>query len=314
MNVPSSGVAFPWRGLDFMTEADHVVGKRRLNLAHSGSAAGTTVLFLHGVLRNWRTFFALFEGLRERFCLAALDFRGHGLSDRTPGAYHVTHYVEDARAILPQLDARRLVLHGHSLGAMVALAVAAEAPDRVHGIVLEDPPGSTMGAKLPGTPLGHYLAGVRACMRERSTPEALFDCFSDIIVGECADGAPLRVRDQRDELSRRFSTESLALLDPAVLEPIVAGRWLEGFDLTALAGRVRCPVWLLQADPALGGMLNDNEAEGLSSHLAAGGVERIRFPGAGHSLHWAQPARLIEIIRAAGECDPEGGKKLRHRA
>ena len=299
MKAASPAAALPWHGLGFMAETRHAAGALRLNLALSAPAADTTVLFLHGVLRNWRTFFPLFEGLRARFHLAALDFRGHGLSDRRPGAYRVAHYVEDALAILPPLGARRLILHGHSLGAMVALAAAAEAPDRVQAIVLEDPPFSTMGGRLPATPLGGYFAGVRACLA--SPPDAWFDGFSDIIVGERADGTPLRVRDQRDELSRRFSAESLAMIDPAVLGPIVAGQWLDGFDFAALAGRVRCPVWLLQADAAHGGMLNDDDAELLASLLPAAAVERIRFPGAGHSLHWAQPARLVKILRAAGE-------------
>ena len=219
MNAASSGTAFPWQGLEFMAEAHHSAGARRLNRAQSASASGTTVLFLHGVLRNWRTFFQLIDGLRDRFCLAGLDFRGHGRSDRTPGAYRVTDYVEDALAILPQLDARRLVLHGHSLGAMVALAAAAEAPDRVHAIVLEDPPLSTMGERLTATPLGRFFAGVRACVSEPSSPDALFECFSNIIVAERPDGTPLRVRDQRDELARRFSAESLASIDPTLIDP-----------------------------------------------------------------------------------------------
>ena len=43
----------PWHSLDFMSES---LVEKSLNLATNENDSGTTILFLHGVLRNWRTF------------------------------------------------------------------------------------------------------------------------------------------------------------------------------------------------------------------------------------------------------------------
>src|SRR5205823_9461468 len=102
-----------------MSEASLPAGSRRLNLAGNHHTDQTTILFLHGVTRNWRTFHNLLTGLHGEFGLSALDFRGHGNSDRAPGAYSVVDYVDDALAVLRKAEAP-VVIYGHSLGAMVA--------------------------------------------------------------------------------------------------------------------------------------------------------------------------------------------------
>lgn len=293
----------PWRPLDLLPRERLSVGARSLSLARCGLDGGPTILFLHGVTRSWRSFYTLLPALSPSFRLVCLDFRGHGRSDpASPEAYRVVDYVADALAVLAHLAERgaqdSVVLHGHSLGAMVALAAAARAPARVRAVVLEDPPFSTMGERLPSTPLGRYFRGVRECLRSTRHGDALalYEAFSDLVVGEDARGEPVRVRDQRDETSRRFSAESLAALDPAVLEPVVEGQWLDGYDLEALAGEVRCPVTLLQADLAQGGMLTDSDVRLLTARLGA----RLRlrgFPGAGHSIHWTRPLEALAELR-----------------
>jgi pimeloyl-ACP methyl ester carboxylesterase len=277
----------PWQRLDFMRES-----RGPLNLATNQRDRSETILFLHGVTRNWRSYYPLLPELNADYRLAALDFRGHGHSE-SRHAYFVADYVDDALAAIDQLEAQKLIVYGHSLGAMVALAAAAKAPDRVHRLILEDPPFSTMGARLPSLPLNRYFLGLREMIA--SKPASLYDAFSDIIVGEDADGSPIRVKHQRDELSRRFAAESLAVLDPAVLEPIVTGHWLDGYDFETLAREVTCPITLLQADATQGGMLTDSDAERLTMS------RRVRFPGVGHSIHWARPLDILAQINAGRE-------------
>ena len=282
----------PWRRLDFMSES--IVAKS-LNLAVNEGEHDTTVLFLHGVLRNWRTFYPLLTELDDKARLAALDFRGHGGSDPAPEAYFVRDYVEDALKALEHVSNHRNIVYGHSLGAMVALATAAEAPGLVDAVILEDPPFSTMGARLPELPLHRFFVGVQDCLQRSISPDSLFHNFSEMIVDEDADGNPVRVKDQRDETARRFSAESMARIDPEVLEPIVAGAWLDGYDFQALARRVYCPVVLFQADAAAGGMLTDADAKSLRKIWGAR-CECVTLEGVGHTIHWAQPEFLVERI------------------
>ena len=70
-----------------------------------------------------------------------LDLLGHGASDRPedPREYSMTAFAEQVVGLLDHLGADRAVVGGTSLGANVGLEVAAIAPDRVQGLVLEMP-------------------------------------------------------------------------------------------------------------------------------------------------------------------------------
>ena len=303
--------SLPWHALDFMQEMYLDGAGARLHFAQTNDANGhsmPTIVFLHGVLRDWRSFYPLLTGLRGTANLVSIDFRGHGNSDPTPHAYLVSHYVEDAVRLIKSL-ANPVILYGHSLGAMVALATAAQIPERIKTAILEDPPFSTMGDRLEGSPLQKYFQAVATVVQNEThhstvslamrNSEAgiqrLFEAFSNIVVGTDPNGMTVRVRDQRDLISRRFSAEGLARIDSEVLAPINAGLWLDGYDLDSLLQSIRSNVVLLRADTFCGGMLTSDEAEHIGRCLA-GLCEQIYFPGVGHSMHWAKPKELTELI------------------
>jgi pimeloyl-ACP methyl ester carboxylesterase len=70
-----------------------------------------------------------------------LDLLGHGTSDKPVHAaeYRLDVYADQVVALLDHLRVERVVLGGLSLGANVALHVAAGHPRRVQGLVLEMP-------------------------------------------------------------------------------------------------------------------------------------------------------------------------------
>ena len=322
----------PWHELGFMDERYADGSEARLHFAQCNAAKGgslPTIVFMHGVLRDWRSFYPLLFSLRGRANLVSFDFRGHGRSDPTPGAYRVINYVEDAVRLIESLT-NQVILYGHSLGAMVALATAAQIPERIQTTILEDPPFSTMGSRLRGTPLMRYFESVEALVRNETLPEKgsdpleatqsqaafvvagegqtpfpaanaearihrLFDEFSNIAVATRPDGSIIRVRDQRDLVSRRFSAEGLAKVDPEVLVPVTAGQWLDGYDLDSLLPLIKSKVVLLRADNACGGMLTSDEADHISRGLD-GVCEQIYFTGVGHSMHWVKPMEITEIV------------------
>jgi pimeloyl-ACP methyl ester carboxylesterase len=111
-------------------------GPLALNYAQA-RGDGPTVLLLHGLGARWQVFAPLFAGLREYASLLALDFRGHGRSDRAPGHYRLEDYCADALALLSQ-DGRPAILYGHSLGGWVALSLAAAYPDKVSGVIVAE--------------------------------------------------------------------------------------------------------------------------------------------------------------------------------
>jgi pimeloyl-ACP methyl ester carboxylesterase len=98
------------------------------------------VVCLHGLTRNSRDFEPLAETLAKHFRVLAPDQRGRGRSayDPDPSHYDVPTQVGDTWSALGQLGAGAFVLIGTSMGALMAVAMANERPDRIAGLVLND--------------------------------------------------------------------------------------------------------------------------------------------------------------------------------
>jgi uncharacterized protein len=136
-----------------------------------GDTAGALVVFLTGSGDHIRdqviSGTPMFAHMADRlvgagFAALRLDDRGTGASTGpTTTATSTGHRVDDMRAVVrwvrdrPDLAARRLILLGHSEGAMVAAAVASREPD-VGGLILLGPPARA-GAEVW---IDQQLAGV----------------------------------------------------------------------------------------------------------------------------------------------------------
>jgi len=71
--------------------------------------------------------------------MLALDLRGRGFSETTgPGTYGWDAHAQDLLAVADRLGAERFAIVGWSMGAFVAMATAAQAPERVERLVLID--------------------------------------------------------------------------------------------------------------------------------------------------------------------------------
>ena len=173
-----------------------------LHLA-SAREGGPPVLLLHGVTRRWQDWLTVLPGLAPRWQAFALDLRGHGKSDRTPGAYRIADYVPDVVDFLRRgLDEPAIVI-GHSLGANVAAAAAAEAPERVRALVLEDPPLEMAGPRIAETGLlelfPHFL---RHAGSDRPVDEIAAE-LAEARVRSWGHAVPVRLGDVRDLVSLR---------------------------------------------------------------------------------------------------------------
>lgn len=266
-----------------------------LNLNYaSGARNGPALVFFHGVTRHWQSFVPLIPTLAVRWHVHALDHRGHGLSSRKPAGYLVKDYVRDAAAFVAQQVQGPVVLYGHSLGAMVAAGVAAELPQQVRGVVLEDPPFDTMGPHIEQTALLSYFAGVQPFAESTLPVGALARQLAEIPLTTPGKAGSIKLGDTRDMASLRFTARCLKQLDRDVLSPIVAGRWLDGFDWAGTLAQISSPALLLQADVTAGGMLTDTdaaEAERLMSDCC-----RVRLPKVGHLIHWLQTETCLRLV------------------
>jgi pimeloyl-ACP methyl ester carboxylesterase len=73
--------------------------------------------------------------------VVTFDFLGHGESDRPDdmGRYSMPEFARQAVALLDHLELEQAVVGGTSLGANVTLEVAALAPERLRGMIIEMP-------------------------------------------------------------------------------------------------------------------------------------------------------------------------------
>src|SRR5689334_14320363 len=120
---------------------DSESGRDRLEYTEYGGGDSWVVL-LHGQLMPRRMCQPLARALAaEGLHVVTLDLLGHGRSDRPadPLVYSMTAFADQVVALLDHLGAEQAVIGGTSLGANVSLEVAAEAPDRVKGLITEMP-------------------------------------------------------------------------------------------------------------------------------------------------------------------------------
>lgn len=266
---------------------------RRLSFAE-GPASGSPFLFCHGVLRGWQDFSLVLPAFLHRWRVYGLDFRGHGGSDPAAGAYRVADFARDAVALLRRLD-EPAVVYGHSLGALVACAAAARAPERVRAVVLEDPPFEMLGPRIAETPFHALFTGLRdARLTAAGSVRELTAALGEVRVPTATGG--VRLGDVRDGTQLRFSARCLLRLDPAVFDPLVAGQWLEGYELESILARVVCPSLLLAGNVDRGGMLESAVADRAAALLPD--CTRVDVPEAGHLLHWTHREAVLRLVTA----------------
>ncbi|WP_126000520.1 alpha/beta hydrolase [Vibrio aphrogenes] len=106
------------------------------------SHADVTLLFLHGWLDNAGSFAAILQNLlviakQNKWNMIAIDLAGHGLSQhRSADNFYPFHdYIADVHQLLTQIDSKKTILIGHSLGALIASCYSAAFPENVAGLI-----------------------------------------------------------------------------------------------------------------------------------------------------------------------------------
>lgn len=255
---------------------------------------GPPVVLLHGLSASSAHYESLAPDLvRRGWHVAALDFRGHGGSDRVPGTYVIEHYAADVTAFLDAIG-EPVVLAGHSLGGATTVFVAGARPDLVRAAFAEDPPlYHGMPGVMAATPYVPIFAALRDAMRrlqgEGNDDGAVREFLLAMTIGgqRWADTVAPETVDAR--------VQSFRDCDPSVWDPAIAGVALAGWDPERA---VSVPLTVLRADPALGAALT--EAEAASFHAANPAARIVEVAGAPHGIreHTATTARYREELFA----------------
>jgi pimeloyl-ACP methyl ester carboxylesterase len=100
-----------------------------LHLAEIGEGEDV-VLCLHGWPQHWYEWRALMPALADRHRVIALDQRGFGWSEATPGGYEKEELASDVLALLDELGLERVKLVGHDWGGWIGFLLCLRAPQR----------------------------------------------------------------------------------------------------------------------------------------------------------------------------------------
>ena len=143
----------------------------------------TTVVFIHGWLDNSSSFNQVMQQVAKfapNAHLVAIDLFGHGFSSHKSGSYYPFHdYIDDLHQLVTKLSPNRLVLVGHSLGALIASCYSAAFPEKVSGLIQIEGHGPL--SEAPHETVSRLRDGVLSRLRQRRKPSRPLASLEDAI-------------------------------------------------------------------------------------------------------------------------------------
>lgn len=255
-------------------------------LAHDVAGRGHPLVFVHGVMGDWRSWDPQWPAFTGRFrCVRYSRRYNHPNRNAMPSPDHsALQEAEDLRGLLDHLGWERAVLVGSSYGSFVALALALQHPQRCAALALSEPPMMKYAQ--------HSAAGREAEARFRS---------------EVIEPANAAFRRGEDETGARIMTggingQGMATLTPEAmqrrLQNIGAMKtlalssdefpWLPPERLAALP----MPVLLMAGErtPPIHAEIFRNVCAAMPQ------AERARVAGAGHATSRDNPAAFNALV------------------
>ena len=275
---------YPPKGL-FVTAAGV-----RLHYLERGQ--GRPVVFLHGngmMVDDMLISGVLGAAADRTFRAIAIDRPGFGHSERPRGtAWTAAAQAELLPRVFALLGVERPIVVGHSLGTMVALALALNHPDQVSGLVLASGyyyPTARADVVLVSPPASPILGDllcytVAPLMGELMAPRMIRKMFSPQPVPALFDSqfpTGLMLRPSQIRAASKDATHMLP----------------DAFKMADRYPGLSCPVAILAGDADA---VVDLNAQAQRLHAAVPGSMLDVFAGTGHMIHHADPARIVRAI------------------
>lgn len=105
-----------------------------------GPNNGPNIVLLHGQMVDWKDYRTVLPELTKKFHVFALDYYGHGKSSKNPDLYNIERISSDIALFIKEKVGASTIISGHSSGALIAAYIAAEYPENIKAVILEDGP------------------------------------------------------------------------------------------------------------------------------------------------------------------------------
>ena len=145
---------------------DRYFESNRLNIHYVvwGDESKPAVILVHGGRDHARSWDFVAQALLDRYCVYAIDLRGHGDSDWAIGSqYRASDHVADLSKLLDVLARDPVQIVAHSMGGRVTLDMSGAFPGRIHKLVIIE--GFGWQTRPDNTP-GQRLAGLIRAIRD----------------------------------------------------------------------------------------------------------------------------------------------------
>ncbi|MEX2804696.1 alpha/beta fold hydrolase [Streptococcus sp. H31] len=306
------------------TENTYDTGEVLLNYI-VGPNKGPCLLLLPAQMGTWESYKKVLLPLSQHFHVYAMDIRGHGKSTWTPGHYSWKIIGADLKAFIENVIQETVMISGNSSGGILALWCAANIPDKVSSIVLEDAP--VFSAEMPrfkeedrfvynglkhlveqiGTiedrDLADYFKGMEipaSDKRIKRIPDWFVNWLSKKIrrFQNAHPNMPVEVAFPD---SLRLLIKSLSMFDPDFARAFVDGRFYEGINHEEALKQTACPILFLHGDwkrderYGLIGALDEHDVKHITDLAPQTIYKKI---SANHVIHSFKPKTFVKEVTA----------------
>jgi pimeloyl-ACP methyl ester carboxylesterase len=313
------------RGLSRVGFKDGELRTRGITIHYvQGPNRGPALVLIPGQGMTWDSYARALPRLASHFQVYAVDVRGHGGSTWTPGEYDFPTMGEDVAALLSEVVERSAIIAGNSSGGLIALWLAANRPDLIDRIVMEDAPvfsaewprlrddcyvyqvfeQASRSLAGPDRDLAAFFAGLKVPVergqRLWSLPKALMAPIGWVasVHEALKPGQPVDIPFFPPAM--RLVVRSLTSYDPQFSVAFLDGSACRGFDHAEALRDVRCPAMFMHADwfrvdggGILVGSVDDSDVGRMREILPALRYRRIH---SGHMIHFYRPDTYVEEL------------------
>jgi pimeloyl-ACP methyl ester carboxylesterase len=246
-------------------------------LAYQEYGEGLPLVLLHSEYLSHSTWRGQINPFASHFRLITCDLRGHGASSVTRGRYSPALFADDIRRLIDWLGLERVMVMGHGLGGVVAQELAIRYPTRLDALIIADAPYSARA-----TLYDHLNQRVTKAARNWVGPEYLIRRLN-------ASGSP----HFRDYVLREIARHSA---DRDNFDNIQQS--LNTLDNRETLAAIQCLSLIL-----VGERSQSMHAHARFMNEAIRGSFYGVVLGAGHMLHWDNPALFngiaLEFLQGA---------------
>lgn len=304
-------------------ELQFTTGDVTLNYA-AGPDNGPPLLLIPGQMESWQGYKCVMPELSKMFHVFVPDLRGHGKSTRTPGHYSYNICGNDLKAFIRGVIRKPTLVAGLSSGGVLALWLAANAPEDVLAVISEDPPifssvwpriqdekfmahnfqvaVDTLGGEGERDP-AKYLSQVGAPVEGKTELLKIPSFIVKTISLLFRVNRTLRPNSPYDApflpFNIRAGCKFLTEYDTDFSRATIDGDLSKDFDPEETLKRIKCPVLLLWAHATrhetwgIIGALDENDLQRMIALVDD--FRYIDIPGA-HEMHMVHPSKYIDEL------------------